>query len=177
MNLGLGKNEVRLVPHNKGWTNEFNLVKDRLVKQTLLEEHQVKHIGSTAIKDIIAKPIVDILVGIESIQEDTSLLEKELRTCGFYRLQVERSGEIVFAKFTDKTFKVKTHFIHLTDLDGALWKNFLFFRDYLNEYRDARSEYEAIKLNYVKNKNEGVIDYTDAKEDFVRMILFKKDAF
>ena len=135
---------------------------------------RISHIGSTAIPGIWAKPIIDILVGVNSFKEDASLLEKQLRPCGFYRLAVDRPDEIVFAKFTDNTFEVKTHFIHLTGLNGDLWNNLLFFRDYLNEHPDARNKYEEIKLNYVKEKNEGIVDYTDSKESFLKDIISKR---
>ncbi|WP_161878983.1 GrpB family protein [Alkalibacterium sp. MB6] len=174
MQLGLGRNEVRLVPHHYTWNEAFDKVKRDLINQTSLEEHQIEHIGSTAIKGIQAKPIIDSLVGIQSIEGDISLLEKELRSCGFYRLHVERPGEIVFARFTDKTFTVKTHYIHLTTMNGDLWNELLFFRNYLNAHSSSREEYESIKVYYAQKYKDDIEKYTDAKQDFVKSILSKR---
>ena len=64
---------------------------------------------------------------------------------------MERPGEIVLAKFTDETYEVKTHFIHMVDFEKELWRNQLFFRDYLNSNEKAREEYMNIKST-VQNK-------------------------
>lgn len=175
MLLGLKRNEVKLVPHDTTWSNEFQKVKDCLLKETTLKEHHIEHIGSTAIKEIQAKPIIDSLVGVESIEGDLDQLENQLRHCGFYRLRVERPDEIVFAKFTDETFEVKTHYIHLTDFQGDLWNDLIYFRTYLNENQAARVEYEQIKLSFVKMKREGIEEYTNMKEAFVKRILCNRE--
>lgn len=171
MELGLGRDEVRLVHHDETWLNAFYSTKEMLLKHTTLEDYQIEHIGSTAIRDIRAKPIIDILIGIKSISGDLTELEKELRDSGFYRLRVDRPDEIVLAKFTDDTFKVKTHYVHLVKFDGELRRDLIFFRDYLNDSVEARKEYEAIKMSFIQEKNEGIKEYTNLKENFVREIL------
>ena len=141
MPLGLKRNEVKITPHDNKWVNEFQKVKKNLLKQTTLKDHQIEHIGSTAIKDIHAKPVRDFLVGVQSIDNNLTQLEKELRSCGFYLLRVERPNEIVFARFIDKSFEVKTHYIHLTNYQDKFWNDLIYFRNYLNENEAARKEY------------------------------------
>lgn len=171
MQLGLKRNEVRILPHDSGWRNEFLEVEQSILKHTRLEEHQIEHVGSTAIKGIQAKPIIDILVGIDSIEGDLNQLEKDLRRCGFYRLKVERPDEIVFAKFTDETFETKTHYIHLTNYREKIWNDLIYFRNHLNTNEAARKEYEQIKLEFVRREREGIKEYTDLKEAFVTKVL------
>ena len=67
MELGLAKNEVKLSPYTAEWEKEFNRVKLEIIEVTGLEEERIQHIGSTAIKNMPAKPIIDILVGIDDI--------------------------------------------------------------------------------------------------------------
>ncbi|MCC5893999.1 MAG: GrpB family protein [Alkalibacterium sp.] len=174
MPLGLKRDEVRIVSHDKTWENEFQEVKKTLLKVASLEDHQIEHVGSTAIKDIHAKPVIDILVGIQSIDDDLTQVEKDLRRSGFYRLKVERPGEMVFARFTDESFESKTHYIHLTTYQGELWDNLIYFKNYLNENEEARKEYERLKLNFVAEKSEGIEEYTDMKEGFVNQVLSTK---
>jgi|SRR5690625_361784 len=171
MQLGLNKNEVRLAMHDDQWQTEFNKVRQNLIEQTSLNKNQIEHIGSTAIKEIKAKPIIDLLVGVPSINVDLAELEKELRMVNFYRLKVEQPNEIVFAKFTDQTFNVKTHYIHLVKLEDELWNNLIFFRDYLNRNKTARLAYERIKLDFVNKNDEGIEEYTNSKESFVKKII------
>lgn len=120
MKLGLKRNEVRLVSHDSAWSKAYEQVKSEIIKETDVGACQIEHVGSTAVKGIIAKPIIDIVVGVESIDNNLTQLEKELRSCGFYRLRVERPNEIVFARFKGKSFEVKTHYIHLTNYQGEL---------------------------------------------------------
>lgn len=171
MELGLKRNEVRLVNHNDAWKEEFRKVKTDIVKSTSLDPLQIEHVGSTAINEIMAKPVIDIVVGIESLEDDLTELTKDLKDCGFYRLRVERPNEVVFAKFTDETFEIKTYFIHLTEYQGTLWHNLIYFRDYLNAHPAARKEYEKIKTTFLADNSEGIVEYTDSKEAFVSQIL------
>ncbi|WP_053368051.1 GrpB family protein [Bacillus sp. FJAT-27245] len=171
MKLGLESNEVRLVPYDPEWKNEFTKVKRELLQHTDLQGQRIEHIGSTAITGIHAKPIIDILVGIEDISSVSDTLLKGFRDAGFYRLRVERPNEIVFAKFRDSSYQIKTHFIHLVDFHGVLWNNLIFFRDYLNSNEEAKREYEKLKLEYTKQTSQGINEYTDHKEAFVKKIF------
>lgn len=175
MELGLKRNEVKLVPYDSSWLYEFNGVRESLASHTDLKHEQIEHIGSTAIKGIKAKPVIDILVGIDSLNSDIGKLQDQLKQCEFYRLKLERPEEIVFARFTDATFETKTHFIHLVEYKGSLWNDLIYFRDYLNTHREAREKYEAIKMAFVNEKSEGIAEYTDLKEGFVKQVLETKE--
>ncbi|MGG0658584.1 GrpB family protein [Rummeliibacillus pycnus] len=174
MKLGLGKNEVKIVPYEIEWKDEFARVKKEILLHTNINENQIEHIGSTAIVGMAAKPIIDILMGVKDLKLLDAKLIKGLKESGFLRLRVERPNEIVFAKFTDDTYEVKTHFIHLVEYNGELWNNLIFFRDYLNDHEDVSKEYLNIKLTYINEKSNGINEYTDFKENFVRNIFAKR---
>lgn len=174
MKLGLNKNEVKLVPYTSEWNTEFTRVKDELLKFSDIKADCIDHIGSTAITDMVAKPIIDILVGVDDIEKVDISFIKALHKVGFLRLKVKRPGEIVFAKFTDATFEVKTHFIHVVDYDKELWRNLIFFKDYLNANEKAREEYKRLKINYAARENMNNTVYTDLKEPFVKSIFAKR---
>ncbi|MBR7553638.1 GrpB family protein [Allobacillus sp. GCM10007491] len=174
MQLGLGYDEVRLASYTPEWKEEFIKVKNELMKHTNLEDNRIEHIGSTAIKGMSAKPIIDIIVGVDDLQIVDKPLMKKFYEAGFLKLKVERPGEIVLAKFTDDTYKEKTHFIHLVDYQKELWKNLVFFRDYLNSNEAARERYLEIKREYLKDSSTGVNEYTDFKEEFVKEIFKKR---
>ena len=174
MELGLTRNEVKLFPYTTEWENEFNRIKQEIIDTTGILEEYIQHIGSTAIKNMPAKPIIDILIGMDDIAQVDKAIFRELQKVGFLRLRVERPGEIVLAKFADETYEVKTHFIHMVDMDKELWKNQLFFRDYLNSNEEARGEYMNIKIQSATQKNINISTYTDLKEPFVRNIFKKR---
>lgn len=174
MKLGLKRDEVKLVPYTSEWNREFLTVKQEVIKTAHIEGNRIEHIGSTAIMDMDAKPIIDLLIGVDDIASVDASIIKGLQTVGFLRLRVERPGEIVFAKFVDETYEVKTHYIHLVDYDKELWSNLIFFRDYLIANESAREEYKKLKIAYAERENMKITEYTDLKEPFVKSIYEKR---
>src|SRR5699024_11688751 len=107
---------------------EFKKLKKEIIELNIITNSHMEDIGSTSIKDIMDKPIIDIVIGVNDITNIDRNVFLGLKKTGFLRLKVERPNEIVLAKFTDDTYKEKTHFIHLVDYNKDLWKNFIFFR-------------------------------------------------
>ncbi|MBT2636904.1 GrpB family protein [Bacillus sp. ISL-39] len=171
MKLGLKRDEVKLDTYTPEWSNEFDRVKNAIIKNTKIAEQQIEHIGSTSILGMDAKPIIDILVGVDDITNLDEGIISGFKNIGFLRLKVQRSSEIVFSRFTDETFLVKTHFIHLVEYRKELWKNLIFFRDHLNSYEDAKLEYLKVKKAYLEKSSTGINEYTAHKEDFVKKIF------
>ena len=174
MELGLNGDEVKVVPYTSEWHTEFIKVKNEIHVNTGIEENRIEHIGSTAINDMLAKPVLDMLVGVDKLETVEPSVFKGLKTIGFLQLRVERPGEIILAKFTDDTYKEKTHYIHLVEYERELWKNLLFFRDYLSSNEQVRKEYINLKLDYLKKYSTGIKEYTNHKEKFVKNIFNKR---
>ena len=174
MNLGLKNNEVRLVEYSPKWRGEFERSKNLILDHTHIPENRIEHIGSTSIIGMSAKPIIDIIIGVDDLEKVDKTLFKELEKAGFFRLKVNRPNEIVLAKFLDESYKVKTHFIHLVEYKKDLWHNLIFFRDYLNSNKEDREKYLDIKKKYVSKSSTGIIDYTNYKENFVKEIYKKR---
>lgn len=174
MNLGLKNNEVRLVEYSPKWRGEFERSKNLILDHTHIPENRIEHMGSTSIIGMSAKPIIDIVIGVDDLKKVDKTLFKELEKAGFFRLKVNRPNEIVLAKFLDESYKVKTHFIHLVEYKKDLWHNLIFFRDYLNSNKEDREKYLDIKKKYVSKSSTGIIDYTNYKENFVKEIYKKR---
>ncbi|GIN86252.1 hypothetical protein J6TS2_26380 [Heyndrickxia sporothermodurans] len=107
MKLGLKNNEVKIVPYTSDWHEEFLKVKKEISKSTHIEENQIEHIGSTAIKDMQAKPIIDVMVAVDDLDAKDPSIIKGLKAIGFLRLKVERPNEIVLAKLSITRMKKK----------------------------------------------------------------------
>jgi len=139
-----------LVPYTYQWHNEFIKVRKDIQKFTDLNEERIEHIGSTSIKNMDAKPIIDIVVGVNDITKIDSSLISAFKEVGFLRLRVEKPNDIVVAKFTDDTYDKKTHYIHLVNYREELWNDLIFFRDYLNDNESERRKYLELKKNFIK---------------------------
>ncbi|EKO3785547.1 GrpB family protein [Vibrio harveyi] len=171
MKLGLANHKVDVVKHDPAWRQEFARSRSELALVTEIPPTQIEHIGSTAILDMPAKPIIDIVLGIEHFPHVSPKLIDALKSVGFLRLKVEKQDEIVFAKFTDDSYQVKTHYLHLTQYEGQLWRDWIQFRDRLNGNAELRSEYLALKFSLVKQAEITIEKYTDAKTSLVRKVI------
>ncbi|MHA2877213.1 GrpB family protein [Vibrio campbellii] len=171
MKLGLANHKVDVVKHDPAWRQEFARSRSELALVTEIPPTQIEHIGSTAILDMPAKPIIDIVLGIEHFPHVSPKLIDALKSVGFLSLKVEKQDEIVFAKFTDDSYQVKTHYLHLTQYQGQLWRDWIQFRDRLNGNAGLRSEYLALKFSLVKQAEITIEKYTDAKTSLVRKVI------
>ena len=180
MTLGLKRGTVALVPHEAAWEAEAARTIEKLKGILGDTAVDIQHVGSTAIPAICAKPIVDIAVAVSSFAE-INAKQAELEAQGFYRRSWNDEDQELFAcgSYYDGTGDKQTHFIHVVLADGAEWRNYLNFRDYLNAFPAEAKAYEALKLSLaaVNPEDAGREKYTSGKHDFVREMLRKAEAW
>lgn len=174
MELGLKKNEVKLVDYDQDWKTEFNEIQKSIIQYTHLSEDDIQHIGSTSIHGMMAKPVIDLLIGLNCLDSVDHSFFDQIQKAGFFRLKVQREQEIILAKFKDDTFEIKTHFIHLVEKNGKNWNDLIFFRNYLRDHVEAQNAYSSLKQQYVEQKQTGISEYTTYKEQFVNQIVSKQ---
>jgi GrpB-like predicted nucleotidyltransferase (UPF0157 family) len=66
--LGLKHQTVRIEKYNPEWKKEYD--KEKMILETALKDYMVdiQHVGSTSIAGCSAKPIIDIAIGVESLE-------------------------------------------------------------------------------------------------------------
>ncbi len=161
-------------PYNKKWKQEFEILKTHLLDHLKGLDIEIQHIGSTAIPEIYAKPILDI----DIIIEDKNLLnsiEERLKIIGYTNYgELGIPGRFAFKIKSDHTSKVwMEHHLYVCFSDSVALKNHLSFRDILLKDKDLREQYSTLKLNILNQKNLSREDYTKQKTAFVLSILEK----
>ena len=124
----------------------------------------MSHIGSTAIDNIWAKDIVDILVEISG-SENIDNVAKVIEKAGFKRMSSSNSRYSFNWGYTEEGFADKIYHLHLRyerDNDE------LYFRDYMQENPLLAREYEVLKLRIWKQYEHDRDGYTAAKSEFVK---------
>jgi len=143
--------------------------KDKIIKCIGIQNiRRISHIGSSAVKGLIAKPIIDILLEVNK-ELDLQWLKDSLKNNGWTLMSVSAEGKphmkISFNKgYTPEGFADKVYHLHVRYLGD--WDE-LYFRDYLIKYNKVADEYGKFKLSLLpkyKNNREG---YTEAKTDFI----------
>lgn len=167
MILGLKKGAVKLVPHNKKWASLFEKEKRLLQKSFGDAIIKIEHVGSTSIKDICAKPILDIDVGVKSVkyfEKVARILEK----LGYTNIKNKNSPHVhlVFAKGNKRIGT--THYVHVIKHNGILWKNDIRFRDYLRTHKKVAQQYAKLKKKLALTHQNDRMAYTVNKASFIK---------
>ncbi len=155
---------IFLVEHDDRWEVYYDEIEKELTG-LLSDQHVVRisHIGSTAVQEIWAKNIVDVMVEIpenNSMKDVARILEQN----GFTIMSAEANRISLNKGYTENGFADKVYHIHLRYTGD---NDELFFRDYLNDHTDVAKEYEALKLRLWKQYEHNRDAYTNAKTDFI----------
>ena len=163
--IGLKRGIVHLAPYSKEWAALFE--KEKILVQKTLGPValDIQHVGSTAIPDMIAKPIIDIAVGVKTVN-DFGECTKPLRSAGYLlRENASNWREFFFAKGPEEK---RTYHLHLMKYNGEIWKDYLAFRDYMRANKKCAQEYASLKENLSNKYFEKRVEYTAGKSKFIR---------
>lgn len=129
---------------------------------------RISHIGSTSIKNIKTKPIIDILIEIDF---DNKSIVKDILLNNNYLLMNENTNKISFNKgYTINGYDDKVFHLHIKNYGDC---DELYFRDYLNDNLDKSKEYENLKLELYNQFKPNRDLYTDGKTKFINEIVDK----
>lgn len=165
--LGLSNKKVSLLPDDKFWREEFKKEK-KIIQDKINDKVIIEHIGSTAIPDIPAKPIIDIGIGINESMDIEGIV-KSLEEVGYiYKGDNGISGRHYFVKGKPENRK---YHIHMFEANHPDWKNHLLFRDYLITNDELARDYGELKLKNWKLHIGDREGYTDSKNSFIQKVL------
>lgn len=145
---------VHLVGYDSLWPALFCEEAKRLTEA--LPGAAIEHIGSTAVPGMVAKPIVDIMVGAPEAAREV-----------IARLGYEDLGEAGVAGriYLRRRGSGQDYNIALMEREGRLWKANLAFRDYLRSDQKAAQEYAAMKKEAIARGARMLLAYSELKSD------------
>ena len=154
---------VILTEHKEIWTSWYDEEQRRLVSILPPENIRISHIGSTAIRNIWAKPIIDILVELP-VSLSMEGVKKIFVENGYICMSEQANRKSFNRGYTSEGFAEKVFHLHL-----RYWgdNDELYFRDYLNENPLLAKQYEALKLSLMTKFEHDRDGYTFAKTGFI----------
>lgn len=164
---------IILKEHNDEYTNWYEEEKKQLIRMFGKEKiSRINHVGSTAVKGLIAKPTVDILMEI-SRDCDLEEIQSILTTNGWILMNTRNNP--VFSQtynkgYTKEGFAEKVYHLHVRYLDD--WDE-LYFRDYLIDNKEIAEEYAKLKIELMTKYKHNRDAYTDGKTNFVKCYSLK----
>jgi GrpB-like predicted nucleotidyltransferase (UPF0157 family) len=158
---------IEVVPYNPSWRNEFENESKRVTSALGENVVVVHHIGSTAIPNIYAKPIVDLLVEVKDITQvgDRNWAMEALgyEVMGEFGI----SGRRYFRK--DNEAGIRTHHIHTYEVASSEVERHLAFRDYIIAHPEDAQKYSDLKRELVKKLSiDDIEGYMNGKDAFIK---------
>ena len=157
---------LTVIPYEPSWRNKFKN-EAQTIKSALAEVVvEVHHIGSTSIPDIYAKPIIDIMIEVSSldiIDEEAHHLER----IGYEAMgEFGIAGRRYFRKSDSKGVRQFQIHVFVARSQGAL--RHLAFRDYLLAHPDRAQKYSSLKRKLAEQYSADIEAYIDGKDPFIK---------
>ena len=173
--------EVAIEPYDPAWPQRFEEEK-RYLHECLPGDliGRIEHFGSTAVPNLAAKPIIDMLVEVQSLEAVHRIIAPILEKRGyeyFWRPKFLGSEDIGYTWFIKRDAQGgRTHHIHMLDKRSKDWERLL-FRDYLIDHPYVAKQYEDLKRKVAEEYSQDRKAYAKAKSDFIAHVTAKARKF
>lgn len=159
---------VHVVDYDEGWPALFLRERDLLTNALRgFVVGSIEHVGSTAVVGLSAKPVIDIMVGVETLAA-SERAKHLVRDLGYRYAEYKTDLMHWFCK---PSFEHRTHHLHLVPHESALWRERLAFRDALRGDPALAAEYGTLKRELAERYRFDREAYTDAKWPFIARVL------
>ena len=139
---------IFLVKHNKEWADWYD--EEATTILSLIPAKyivRISHIGSTAVQNIWAKNIVDILLEVR-LAEELEIVKNILVENSWLCMSQSTRRISLNKGYTEQGFAEKVFHLHIRVVGD---NDELYFRDYLRENHNVAKEYEHLKLNLLQH--------------------------
>jgi GrpB-like predicted nucleotidyltransferase (UPF0157 family) len=158
--------KVEVVPHDPQWRDAFE-AESREIAAALGENVvAIHHVGSTAIPDIHAKPIIDLLVEVDDLAEvdgrSSAMEALGYQVMGEYGIP----GRRYFRK--DDREGIRTHHVHVFRAGSGEVERHLAFRDYMIAHPADARRYSDLKRKLAEEHPLNADAYMDGKDGFIQ---------
>jgi GrpB-like predicted nucleotidyltransferase (UPF0157 family) len=164
---------VEIVEYDPKWAALYTEERARILAAIGHLNLSIEHIGSTAVVGLGAKPIIDIMVGIDRLS-DAQWCVEPLSRLG-YRYQPEHEVTMPERRYFGKGEppKEQHYHLHMVEKGGEFWRRHLAFRDYLRTHPETSRQYCELKKKLASQYGSDRESYTEAKTAFIESVVAK----
>ncbi|MFE4924855.1 GrpB family protein [Streptomyces sp. NPDC056661] len=160
---GVEQREIVIVEYDPGWPARFAQEREKIATALGSTAIRIDHVGSTAVPGLPAKPIIDIDLSVNDIEDEATYLPA-LTDAG-YCLRVRQPGHRMVRTVT---LDAQVHVCQT----GSDWETrHLLFRDWLRLNVADRVAYAALKRQLAARDWPDVNAYAEAKSPFIGEIV------
>lgn len=160
---------MRLAPHHPSWGRWFEAECRRILDALRGIVLRVEHVGSTAVPDLVAKPIIDIAATVPG-EEDFERCVGPMAGLG-YEYRGQHGDDPLRRYFVLERSGRRVAQLHLWTEGAVGWREAVAFRNLLRERPDLRAAYAAEKLRVAEEVGWDKRVYSLRKGPFIESLL------
>ena len=172
-----------LSPYTYHWITSFNLIKIELQLALAGIDFVIEHVGSTAVPNLDAKPIIDIDI-IFKEKETFDLIKLKLESIGYYHNGNQGiEDREVFKRLSNKENSILdtiSHHLYVCPVLSKALERHLLLRNHLQKNDAAKLQYQEIKYKLAIEAKQDRKKYAALKElhinDFIDVIIENEKA-
>jgi GrpB-like predicted nucleotidyltransferase (UPF0157 family) len=159
--IGADDGPIEIVEYDPGWPTVYLTERERL--SLLLPGVEIHHIGSSAVRGLAAKAVIDMIALVDDLEASSAAV---MRRAG-YQLPERFNVDLVHRRFLCyPTVRYRTHHLHLVDEPEDM-AQCLRFRDSLRANPKLAADYVALKRALAARFKDDRMGYTKAKSGFI----------
>ena len=161
---------IEILPYDSAWPARFESEKYVLLDVFRSVPVQVEHVGSTAVPGLGAKPVIDVMLGVDHLANVEARIP-DLAARGYEYIQ---RYEAAFPKrrlFAKPRHRPRAFHLHAVERSTAFWRRHLLFRDFLRRRPEVASEYYELKKHLAAEFGADRDGYASAKTAFIEAVL------
>ncbi len=159
-----------LKPHDRRWAAQFLRERQRIEARLPGRFAEIRHIGSTAVPDLMAKPVIDIIVGLADFGSLSAALADLCRLGYVYDPDAVAQSPDRRWLFRHREGR-RTFHVHVVSHQSSAWIERVAFCERLKHDPVLRVDYQALKLRLLESDGSNREAYTAAKEPFIRSAI------
>lgn len=162
---------LQIYKSNLNYKSEFNKLAIK-IKKILGNNISIEHVGSTALKNVDGKGIIDILIGVKDIDELYKFKDK-LISAGYFSSENNNHGDYIFLASSESETTIGDYHIHLALFNSKKFNDYINLRNYFNNNPDKAKEYSDLKYKLAKLTGNNRREYKRLKSEYIEAILEK----
>jgi GrpB-like predicted nucleotidyltransferase (UPF0157 family) len=159
---------IEIVDYDPRWPALASQAIDELTQALGATLPRIEHMGSTSVPGLAAKPVIDLMAGVEDLPAAGARLGAALPALSYQAADNGMAGRLFFLRERDGR---RTHHLHVVPLDSLELRNELLMRDRLRGHPDEAARYGALKRSLAAQPDLDMLAYTRAKTDLIQELV------
>ncbi len=159
------KRKYSISEYDPHWVNQFNSIKDFLSEVFGNKVIKIEHVGSTSIPGMKAKPLIDVLVVVEKMEDFPDQKNKMVQAGYEWGVDYIGPNTLLFFKLGADGEKLEN--IHVCEKDAPKTRQFLVMRDFFRTHPEKAKQYSDLKEANSRMHPEDYPAYRAAKAPFL----------